>query len=182
MNNCSKRFTAVCQCGDVEFEVTGAPIACTICYCASCQEAGRRFEALPTAPAVLAPDGGTGYVLYRKDRVKCARGQENLVAYRLKPDSTTRRVVAACCNSAMFLEFTKGHWLTLYRNRFAEGAPAIEMRVMTADRRRDVEFTDDLPAYTGHSVKFLWKLLTAWIAMGLRRPNVVTVREVAQWP
>jgi hypothetical protein len=174
-----KRLTASCRCGKVEFEVVGAPIVSTTCYCTSCQEAGRRFEALPAAPRVLDPDGGTGFILYRKDRVRCARGQENLEEYRLQPDSATRRVVAACCNSAMFLEFTKGHWLTLYRNRFPEGAPPIEMRVMTADRREGVEFADEVPSYAGHTGKFMWKLLAAWIAMGLRRPKVMNVREAA---
>jgi len=44
-------------------------------------------------------DGGTDYVLYRKDRVQCVTGQEYLEEHRLKPDSPTRRVIATCCNS-----------------------------------------------------------------------------------
>src|SRR5712671_5622189 len=55
---------------------------------------------------------------HRKDRVHCVTGQEYLEEHRLKPDSPTRRVIATCCNSGMFLDFTKGHWLTMYRNRF----------------------------------------------------------------
>ena len=54
---------------------------------------------LPRHP-VLNPDGGTDYVLYRKDRVQCVTGQEHLEEHRLKPDSPTRRVIATCCNSA----------------------------------------------------------------------------------
>ena len=57
-------------------------------------------------------------------------GQEYLEEHRLKPDSPTRRVIATCCNSGMFLDFTKGHWLTMYRNRFPAGAPPLEMRVI----------------------------------------------------
>jgi hypothetical protein len=72
-------------------------------------------------------------------------GQEYLEEHRLKPDSATRRVVATCCNSPIFLDFTKGHWLTLYRNRFPAGAPRLEMRVMTKDRRGGVALADDLP-------------------------------------
>jgi hypothetical protein len=81
------------------------------------------LSALAAAPPVRNPDGGTDYLLYRKDRVQCVRGQEHLEAHRLKPESPTRRVIATCCNSAMFLDFTKGHWLTLYRNRFPAAAP-----------------------------------------------------------
>jgi hypothetical protein len=163
---------STCQCGKVKFETVGAPILTGTCFCASCQEAGRRLEQLASAPPVLDPDGGTGVILYRKDRVNCVMGLEHLEEFRLKPESPTRRVVAACCNSAMFLDFTKGHWLSMYRNRFATGAPPIEMRVMTKGRRAGVELADDIPNYSGFSGKFMLKLLAARIAMGLRRTDI----------
>lgn len=72
----------------------------------------------------------------------------------------------------MFLDFTKGHWLSMYRNRFPTDAPPFEMRVMTKERRVGAELADDLPNYSGHSGKFLLKLIPAWIAMGLRRPEI----------
>ncbi len=161
-----------CRCGKVTLEAIGRPILATSCYCASCQEAGRRFEQLPAAPPVRNPDGGTDYLLYRKDRLRCVAGEEHLQEHRLKPESPTRRVLATCCNSAMFADFTKGHWLTLYRNRFAAGAPPLEMRVMTRERRGGVALADDLPNYESHSSKFLLKLIVAWIAMGFRRPEI----------
>ncbi|WP_248114408.1 hypothetical protein [Bradyrhizobium sp. 2S1] len=86
------------------------------------------------ADAVLAEDGGTDYVLYRKDRVRCSSGGELLEERRLKPESPTRRMVARCCNTAMFLDFTRGHWLTLYRGRLPGDIPPATMRMMTADR------------------------------------------------
>jgi hypothetical protein len=55
----------------VKFEVVGPPILTASCYCTSCQEAGRRFEQLASAPPVLDSDSGTGLILYRKDRVQC---------------------------------------------------------------------------------------------------------------
>ena len=173
-------LSEICRCGKVKLEAVGRPILTASCYCASCQEAGSRFEQLAFAPSVLNPDGGTDYVLYRKDRVQCVMGQEHLEEHRLRPDSPTRRVIAACCNSAMFLDFTKGHWLTIYRNRFPADAPPPEMRVMTQDRRDGVALADDLPNYDGHSGKFMLRLIAAWIAMGLRRPEITlgkTVRE-----
>jgi hypothetical protein len=166
-----ERLSAICQCGKVKFDALGSPILTCSCYCTSCQEAGRRFEQLTSAPRVLDPDSGTGFVLYRKDRVHCVTGQEYLEEHRLKPDSPTRRVVATCCNSAMFLDFTKGHWLSIYRNRVPTGAPPLEMRVMTNERRVGVELGDDLPNHGGRSGKFMLKLIAAWIAMGLRRPE-----------
>src|ERR1700730_16435466 len=117
-------------------------------------------------------------VLYRKDRVQCMMGQQYLEEHRLKPDSPTRRVIAKCCNSAMFLDFTKGHWLSMFRNRFPTGAPPLEMRVMTKERRVGVELADDMPNYSGHSGKFMLKLIAAWIAMGFRRPEITLGKTV----
>jgi hypothetical protein len=72
----------------------------------------------------------------------------------------------------MFLDFTKGHWLTMYRNCFPTGAPPLEMRVMTQGRRDGVALADNLPNYGGHSGRFMLRLIAAWIAMGLRRPAI----------
>jgi hypothetical protein len=165
-------LTVSCRCGAVVLEVAGAPIVRAACYCASCQEAGRRIELLPDAPPMLDADGGTDFVLYRKDRVRCVQGGERLEAHRLKPESPTRRMVAACCNSAMFLDFTKGHWLTLYRARMPESVPPLEMRVMTAGRREGVVLPQDVPNHASHAGKFMWKLLAAWVSMGFRTPKV----------
>jgi hypothetical protein len=165
-------LSATCHCGKVKFETVGPPILTAACCCTSCQEAGRQFEQLASAPPVLDPDSGTSMILYRKDRVQCVAGQEYLREYRLKADSPTRRVIATCCNSAVFLDFTKGHWLSMYRSRFPTGAPPLEMRFMTKERRAGVELADDVPNYDGHSGKFMLKLVAAWIAMGFRRPQI----------
>jgi hypothetical protein len=165
-------LVATCQCGEVRFEAAGPPILSVSCYCTSCQEAGRRFEQVASAPPVLDSDSGTAFILYRKDRVQFVAGQHYLEERRLKPASPTRRVVATCCNSAMFLDFTKGHWLSIYRNRFARGVPPLDMRVMTKERRAGVELAGDVPNYSGRSGTFMLKLIAAWIAMGLRRPEI----------
>lgn len=168
--------TITCQCGKTRLEAKGAPILTAACFCKSCQDAGRQFAALSPSTSVLGADGGTAVVLYRKDRVTCASGGEHLEERRLKPQSPTRRVVAACCGSPMFLDFTKGHWLALYRNRFGAAAPAIEMRVMTNERPTGVTLSSDVPNHGSHSGRFLRKLLGAWIMMGFRRPVVTMGR------
>jgi hypothetical protein len=155
----------------VEYEAIGAPITSAVCYCASCQQAGRALEQLPAAPPVLEPDGGTSVILFRKDRVRCVHGREQLEAHRLRPDSPTRRLVATCCNSAMFLDFTRGHWLSMYRRRFPADAPQIEMRLMTKYRRAAVALDGDVPSHRGLSGGFMIKLLAARIAMGFRSPT-----------
>jgi hypothetical protein len=168
----NERTLAPCRCGKVELEIVGDPILRGICYCASCQEAGRLYRAAPGADSGLAGDGGSDYVLYRKDRVRCVRGGELLEERRLKPDSPTRRMYARCCNTAMFVDFTKGHWLTVYRGRVPNNIPSPTMRVMTAERPEGVILPDDIANYPGRSGKFMLKLLGAWMAMGFRRPAV----------
>ena len=168
----NERISAPCRCGKVELEIVGAPILRGICYCASCQEAGRLYRAAPGAESGLAEDGGTDYVLYRKDRIRCSQGGELLEERRLKADSPTRRMYARCCNTAMFVDFTKGHWLTVYRGRLPNNIPPATMRVMTAERPEGVILPDDMANYPSRSGKFILKLLGAWMAMGFRRPAV----------
>ena len=168
----SRTSMIACRCGEVRLEASGAPIVTVACHCHSCQTAGAAFAALPGAPRVLNADGGTEFTLVRKDRVAFVRGEALLRSHRLTPEATTRRVLARCCDTPMFLEFTKGHWLSLYRDRLGVDAPAIEMRVMAADRREGVTFSDNLPSYKTHSIRFMWRLLAAWAAMGFRVPEV----------
>src|ERR1700753_929415 len=99
----NERTSAPCRCGKVELQVVGAPILRGICYCASCQEAGRQYQAAPGVEPVLGEDGGTDYVLYRKDRVRCVQGGDLLEERRLKPHSPHRRMFAPCCDRDMFV-------------------------------------------------------------------------------
>jgi hypothetical protein len=143
-----------------------------ICCCKSCQKAGAGFEAVPGSPRVLDADGGTAFIMHRKDRITFAGGETLLREYRLTPESSTRRMLARCCDTPMFAEFAGGHWLSIYRDRLGADAPPVEMRVMTRGRRSGVTFDDELPSYNTHSVKFMWRLFAAWAAMGFRAPKL----------
>lgn len=125
-----------CICGRTTLEVEGAPIVSAECHCNSCRKAGVRLSALPSAPSFMKENGGTHFVLYRKDRVRFLDGIGNLKAFRLSPQAKTRRVVATCCNTPVFLEFPGGHWLSLYaclwRGRML---PPLDLRTMTGDRK-----------------------------------------------
>jgi hypothetical protein len=48
---------------------------------------------LPNAGAVAHPDGGTAYILYRKDRIECSKGAALLKSYKLKEISVTNSEV-----------------------------------------------------------------------------------------
>jgi hypothetical protein len=161
-----------CRCGEVAFEAAGEPIMTVTCHCGSCRKAAADFAALPGAPQVANAEGGTDFVMMRKDRIRCVHGADLLRAHRLTPQAPTRRVLTGCCDTPMFLEFKGGHWLSVYRDRLAE-APAIEMRTMVGDRK----FTDGIPSYRTHSAKFMWRLLKAWAAMGFRVPKMGPIQE-----
>ena len=163
------RATARCACGSVEIEVVGVPIVSPVCYCESCQEGSRQIEALPNGRPVCDPDGGTAFVLYRKDRVEYSKGSRLLRGYKLRDESSTNRVVATCCNSATYLDFENGHWLSVYRAALRGDVPPLEMRVHTRSRPAGSALPNDVPSYPAYSLKFMAKLFAAWIAMLLRR-------------
>lgn len=156
---------ATCACGSVAVTARGAPIVCAVCYCDDCQEAGRRIESLPNAPAVLGPDKGTEYVLIRKDRVAVERGESLLRAEKLVATSPTNRMVATCCNSAMFLRFDRGpHWVSVYRSRVKD-PPPIEMRLNTKFAPDATAIPDDVPRPAGFPFAFVGRLIAARVAM-----------------
>lgn len=166
-----------CACGAMRAEVTGRPIAVTECLCDSCREAAERMARLPGARSIVTEIGGTICVEYRKDRVEFLSGHENLKAFRLTPKSGTRRVIATCCNTPVFIEAKGGHWLSLYGGLWPEGAhPPVQLRTMVGDLPEGTELPDDVPNRKRHSAGFMGRLFLAWAAMGFRNPKL-TVNE-----
>jgi hypothetical protein len=72
----------------------------------------------------------------------------------------------------MFLDFTKGHWLTLYRDRLPDDAPPLELSVMAKERPDGSALPDGMPTYPTYPAKFMVKLLASWAAIGFRRPKL----------
>jgi hypothetical protein len=73
----------------------------------------------------------------------------------------------------MFLEFTNGHWLSIYGGRWsATSLPALEIRTMTRSRPKDVVLPNDVPNPSTHTFSFYAKLVGAWAAMRFRTPKV----------
>ena len=168
-----------CRCGQVRLAVTGPPILSSECHCTSCETAAERFAALPGAVDEREGTGGTPFVLMRKDRVTFETGVEHLAEVRLTPESSTRRVVATCCMSPVFLEFKGSHWLSLYAARWPEADRlAMDLRTMTKDRPDGAPpLPEDIPNPKSHNTSFMLRLLGAWIAMGFRSPLIEEGRK-----
>lgn len=165
------RRIARCACGQVEVEGSGEPIVSLVCYCDDCQAGGHLIEAMANAQPVLDPDGGSSSVLYRKDRFRIVRGEERLAGIRNRPDSQTERVVATCCNTAMFMRFDQGgpFWIPIYRNRLGQDAPPLEMRVSTRFAPDPAAIPMDVPQHRGIAPRFALRLVLAYASMVLRR-------------
>lgn len=159
-------YLARCVCGQVAISAAGNPIATNLCYCDDCQSAARQLEALPGAPRLAAPDGGTAYMLFRKDRVACVQGRDLLKPVKLREGSATFRMVAECCNSPMHMGFEDGRfWVSAYRARFQDPVPPIEMRICTRFWKGDGALPTDLPASSGYPPRMMMRLIAARIAM-----------------
>jgi hypothetical protein len=168
-----------CACGKVHIEAEQTPIISTECHCNSCRSAGARLAALPASTPVREQNGGTHYILYRKDRVRIVEGAELLREFRLSDKAPTRRVVATCCNTPVFLEFKGGHWLSLYARLWPEDSrPPVEMRTMTSDVADTSTLSSDVPHGKWKTASFYARLLGAWIAMGFKVPKVPVNGEI----
>lgn len=159
-----------CACGQVRFEAVDAPILAGVCYCDDCQAGGRMIEALAGAASALDADGGADYLTYRDDRYRCVQGAELLVGHALKPKSPTKRYVAGCCNTAMYLKYKRGHWTSTFRKAY-DGAelPPVEMRTNVRFRETTLPFPDDAPQYQRFPLALFGKLIRARVAMMLGR-------------
>lgn len=158
-----------CQCGSVECRGRGAPFLVAVCYCDHCQEAARQIEAAKAGPAVADPDGGTALCLIRDDLFTVTRGSDRLQSHKRDPASATSRMVASCCNSAMFLDFADGRfWKSAMVRRIAGNQPTIEMRLCTRYRDSALAWPDEVPRHARFPLSALGRIAHQWAAMKLR--------------
>ena len=151
-------------------EAIGTPITSVICYCDDCQEGARQIQALPNASSIQDPDGGTAYLVYRKDRVRCVKGASLLRPHKIRENSATNRVVATCCNTALFLNFDDGkHWVDVYRSRCQGTVPPVQMRICTKFRPEPRTLPTDVPNHSRYPMSLLIKLVLAKAAMLIDR-------------
>jgi hypothetical protein len=162
--------TVSCACGNVAVEAIGTPITSVICYCDDCQEGARQIESLPNAVPVQDLDGGTGYVVYRKDRVRCLKGASLLRHHKIRENSKTNRVIATCCNSALFLNFDDGkHWVDVYRSRCQGDVLPVQMRICIKFKPESCTIPTDVPHYSRYPISLVMKLIAAKVIMLLHR-------------
>ena len=162
----NKQLSARCRCGAIELIASGRPIVTSICYCTDCQAAARQIAAHGDAPGVAGSDDGTEYLLFRKDRISCTKGAQRLEALRLTDTSATRRMIASCCGSPMYMAFDDmRHWVSVYRDRIVGDAPPLEMRICTRFRTSDEPLDSSISNYSGYAPRLMARLLASRLAM-----------------
>lgn len=165
----TSRLISSCVCGSVMLETVGPLIAAVACHCADCQAAGHQIEGNPGAAAVLDLSHGTAFLLFRKDRMRRAKGADLLRGLKLRPSSPTSRYVATCCNSMMYLGFDDSkHWVSMNRNRFAGDVPPVRMRICTSSMPSGA-LRKDLPCFRSYPIRFIAKLILAGVLIRLGR-------------
>ena len=170
---------AQCNCGEVVIEGIGRPIMGAVCYCDDCQAAARLIETMANAPSFRASDGGTPFVMYRKDRIRHVRGREHLQKIKLSERSATNRWIANCCNSVMLLDFDDSkHWANIYRARIVRDAPPLDMRVCTRYAASGIDNPGGLPAAAGYPFTFMVKLI--WARLAMLFPDRQNVKPLAK--
>jgi hypothetical protein len=68
-----KTYTGSCFCGEVQFSVSGAPVAMGYCHCKSC----RHWSAGPV----------NAFTLWKPDAVKITHGTDSIGTYNKSPNS-----------------------------------------------------------------------------------------------
>jgi hypothetical protein len=162
---------AHCRCGAVEIGAWGDPIIVTACHCDDCRAAAQQIAASANLALAASDDGGSEFMVFRRDRIACTRGAENLQAMRLTAASKTRRMIAGCCKRPMYVAFNdKRPWVSAFRASFGADAPPVEMRTCTRFRRSDDKANDGLPSHPGYPPAMIVRILAAWPLVLFSRP------------
>jgi hypothetical protein len=165
---------AKCECGAVEIGAWAEPIIVAACYCDDCQTAAERIAA-SGGPAPSA-DGGTEFMVFRRDRIACTRGTEKLQPMRLTAATKTRRMIAGCCATPMYAGFDdKRPWVSAFRASFGADAPPVQMRICTRFRRSGDKAEDNLPSHRGYPPAMIARILAV-------SPLVLFSRSVGALP
>jgi hypothetical protein len=163
-----ERF-ASCHCGKVRFRALRKPIVSAVCYCADCQAGGRQIEAAGARQDFRDAWGGTAYLTYRNDRIECIEGASLVQGFKIREDAPTTRYITTCCKSAIYLKYGPGWWTSMYRVRFGDAAPPIEMRNNVEHAQNRSTLPADVPTFGGFAPWMIARLLSAGLGTLLRK-------------
>ncbi len=154
----------MCDCRKVRLRLHGACEASTICHCAECQTAAVVFRD-QFDRNIAEPGGGTTFGIWRKDRVECVMGADHLAGHRLVEESPSRRVIATCCDTPMFIDRKGRPWIGVFSDRFPDDRrPQPRWRTFCKDLADEPRDGFTIPRHSGYSLPLAtrrWKALLA---------------------
>ncbi len=105
--------------------------------------------------------------MFRRDRIACTRGADRLKAMKLTPATTTRRMIATCCATPMYVAFDdKRPWVSAFRARFGANAPPVTMRICIPVKRSGDRDED----HPGYPPAMIAQVLAVWPLTLFSRP------------
>ena len=132
-------YSGTCFCGDVEFRVTGEPVAAGYCHCESC----RNWSAGPV----------NAFTLWKPDAVEVTRGASNIAGYQKTPKSL--RKWCKKCGGHLFTEHPLWELIDVYAALIPDFAfePAVHVNYQEAvlHIHDGVQKQKDLPKEMGGS-------------------------------
>jgi hypothetical protein len=169
MPNHQPVFSAQCACGQTAFEGKGRPIMRIACYCRDCQAVAKQIDALP-GKSGLGPDAGTVSSIFRKDLVRCVRGEERLIEHKLQPSSKTTRLLAACCNSNMLSRFEQAFPpMVALRTHIDAASIRPDVLIHTRSAPDPARIIHSAPRHAGIPASLVLKLIAAQAELLLLR-------------
>ena len=116
-------------------------------------------------------DGDTELMLFARKRIACTKGAELLEPFRSSDTSKTRRMVASCCATPMYMAFDdKRPWVSVYRATFGVKAPPVTMRICTRFSKAPLAPRAGVLSHPGYPPQMMLRLLSAGIATLFTRP------------
>lgn len=114
-------YTSSCKCGEVSFELEGKPAFGPKCCCNDCIASlyyvdGKAKEA-GVENISNAQSGNYQSVVnavWRKSAIKCIKGADKIVYYKLRPKSTTLLTYTSCCYTPVICAAGRGFGGLLY--------------------------------------------------------------------
>ena len=112
-----------------------------------------------------------GVMVFRRDRIACTRGANRLEATKLTQASKTRRMIAGCCATPMYVAFDdKRPWVSALRALFGAMRRRRKCGSAPGSDDRKTRFNDGLPSHPGYPFAMILRVLAAWPGMLFSRP------------
>uniref|UniRef100_A0A0G4ICM0 CENP-V/GFA domain-containing protein n=1 Tax=Chromera velia CCMP2878 TaxID=1169474 RepID=A0A0G4ICM0_9ALVE len=150
----TRRYTAKCSCGSVEFELYGS-YGTFGCCCADCLAGAKYVDEKAEAAgkavqhiSVLEPGKpqSVAVAVFPPSRIKCVKGREHLRLFKLTPNTQTMRFYTECCLTAVMNSMKSNGKKTAFCSfnvQTLSPTPALTERIYCREALRKADLPQD---------------------------------------